>query len=164
MIVRSLLAVLLAGVVIAVLQWRLAAPERQRTENRDSVEFLAAPAAPPTWPAAIPSGEAWLLYLLAPTDALPPSARPAVAIGATGELRLLRAPPAPDGPDLTEWLAAAVVLPSHSLAALSARSRAALLEVLYRWRGASALGLADRVVVGHGLDARGLAELLRFAR
>lgn len=164
MIGRSLLAVVLAGVVIAVLQWRLSSPQRSKPASLGQVEFRAAPTAPPTWPAAISAGEAWLIYLLSPTDELPPSTRPAVAIGSAGELRLLRAAPAPDGPDLTEWLATAVVLPSPSVATLSARARAALLEVLYRWRGDSALGLADRIVVGPGFDGRDLPQLLRFAR
>lgn len=109
-------------------------------------------------------GTAKQLLLAAPGRLPAERAAPAVAIEDSGLLRVLRPPPRPLAPGDSSWDRAAIVLPSPRLSMLSPSARAALLDVLARWRGRSAWQAADFHLAGVEEEPEELRVLLQWQR
>jgi hypothetical protein len=118
----------------------------------------------PRLPPTVPTGRAWLLYLVADSARMPSRVAPVVAIRATGEPISQRAAPLSESPETQDWLGAGILLPGTRLAGLGPDSRAVLLELIRRWRGDSLVPLRSRVVLVGVEDPSELEVLLRFAR
>lgn len=118
----------------------------------------------PRLPPTVPTGQAWLLYLVGDAARLPARVAPVVAIRASGEPISQRAAPLSESPETQDWLGAGVLLPGPRLADLGPNARALLLELIRRWRGDSLVPLRSRVVLLGVEDPSELEVLLRFAR
>ncbi|MBI5853452.1 MAG: hypothetical protein HZB39_20775 [Planctomycetes bacterium] len=164
---RLLLGAVLAAAAIVALDASLRAPpaEAAHGRSRSAAPFVTTPAPDElVVPATIPSGCAWLIYLAADERGLSKAVAPIVALDEHGGVRLVRAAPASVEPGSRDWLAAGLVLPVRRLVDLAPRTRAALLEVLRRWRGGTAMPLRSRLVLAGIHDAEALAVLSRHVR
>ncbi|MFO1052423.1 MAG: hypothetical protein U1F36_09430 [Planctomycetota bacterium] len=141
----------------------------QALREETAGEVLAASLSCASEPAALgiaadlPTGTAWLIYLLQEGAEVPPLVAPLVSIEDGGGVRVLRAAPPPTGPRDDPWLAAGILFPGRALADLGARERAALLESMRRWRGGLQVAPRARIVTS-AADATALVVLLRFLR
>jgi hypothetical protein len=156
---RLVLAGLLAAGGILLLLWlgRDRAPESPAPDPFAAADRAAAQRA--TLLATL-HGRADRILLARDERSLPPDAAPVLAIRG-GLLSLPRAPPAPGGPELPRWPAAAILLPAP-LGELQPDARAALLEAIGRLSGA---GMQIRIdALDFALDPVELARLRRWQR
>jgi hypothetical protein len=109
-------------------------------------------------------GTAKRLLLVTPQRLPAERAAPAIEIEDSGLVRVLRPPPRPLAPGDSSWDRAAIVLPSPRLSTLSPSARAALLDVLARWRGRSSWQAADFQLAGIEEEGDELAMLIRWQR
>lgn len=156
------IAVIVAAALWLVLDHRAAeAAERAvpRAENSRAV------IAQVELPVGLPRGGCSTVMLVAAMEsAIATDSAPVVEIRRGGVVRVVRGAPAPVGPLEQPVWSAAVVLPCAELAALSARERAALLEVFRAWDGAGTLH-AERIrSVGMRIRPAELGRLLRWLR
>jgi hypothetical protein len=162
---RGLLALLLAGLlVVGLALWLERAGEGPAASGRSAVDGAAAGVREFLLPAAVPRGEAWLLYIAAPGEVLPARVAPVAEIGAGGAVRLVRPAPVPAGPEAEPWWAAGIVLPGDRLGGLDPLGRAALLALMRAWRGTIGLGSPWRALTFGIADPEELQVLSRWER
>jgi hypothetical protein len=155
---RLALGLLLAAAALAVLQWSVGAGGA-----RDAAA-MPRPDGPMLAAAALPRGTARMVAIATQRAALPEGCAPVLAIGRGGSLRVVVPPPPPAGPLAAPWPASGVLLPCRELAALDARARARLLEVLGALVGPGALAAGQIALADVEAKAGELEALLRWLR